>query len=172
MKPFLAIIPIMLIVSGCVSKRTYDRDIARLTSQLQAERGETGSSMTSIESRLVDKSRTLAELTDRYIKLQAEKKRASQRLNTFRGDIEELQRDISELKLVVGKNVEKFPSTTANEMLIKLIDMEYRVQELLRKEAEEAPPLEGLTGEGTEKNEETVGGGGGDGGGGGGGSSE
>lgn len=148
-------VPLIFIVSGCVSKRTYDRDIARLTRQLQAERGQRGSEMNSIESRLADKSKTVAKLTERYIQLQAEKKRAIDRLNRFRGDIMELQRGIAELKLVVGKNTEKFPSTTANEMLINLIDMEYRIQELLRKEAEEAPDVEEIIGGGVESEGQT-----------------
>jgi len=143
-------IPLALVFAGCVSKSTYDRDVARLTRQLQAERGETGSTMTSLEARLADKSATLTRLTESYIQLQAESKRGSERLNRFRADLEELQRDISEVKLVVGKNVEKFPSTTANEILIKLIDMEYRVQVLIKKEAEEAPPIEEITGRGAD----------------------
>ncbi len=129
-----------LLLSGCVSKSTYDRDVAALLNQLAKEKGTTASSINSMEAKVQSKASSLTRLTEKYMGLEKEHMRTKERLSSFRGDLENLRMDIAELKLVVSTNVDKLRSTMANELLIKIIDMEYRIQELLKKESEAPLP--------------------------------
>jgi septal ring factor EnvC (AmiA/AmiB activator) len=131
-----------LLLSGCVSKSTYDRDVAALLNKLAKNQGTTASSIDAMETRMKIKASSLTRLTEKYMVLEKEHMRTMERLSSFRDDLENLRKDIAELKLVVSTNIDKLRSTMANELLIKIIDMEYRVQELLRKESEtpHSPP--------------------------------
>lgn len=129
-----------LLLSGCVSKSTYDRDVAALLNKLAKEQGTTASSINAMETRMKNKASSLTRLTEKYIEIEKAYMRTMERLSSFRGDLENLRKDIAELKLVVSTNIDKLRSTMANELLIKIIDMEYRVQELLKKESETPLP--------------------------------
>ena len=48
-----------LLLSGCVSKSTYDRDIAALLNQLAKERGTKASSINAMEIRVKTKASSL-----------------------------------------------------------------------------------------------------------------
>ncbi len=129
-----------LLLSGCVSKSTYDRDVAALLNQLAKEKGATASSINAMEIRVQHKASSLTRLTEKYMELEKNHMRTMERLSSFRGDLDNLRNDIAELKLVVSTNIDKLRSTMANELLIKIIDMEYRVHELLKKESETSQP--------------------------------
>jgi septal ring factor EnvC (AmiA/AmiB activator) len=124
-----------LLLSGCVSKSTYDRDVAALLNQLAKERGTKASSINAMETQVKTKAGSLTRLTDKYMQLEREHMLTKERLSSFRDDLENLRKDVAELKLVVSTNIDKLRSTMANELLIKIIDMEYRVEELLRIES-------------------------------------
>ncbi len=129
-----------LSLSGCVSKRTYDRDVAALLNKLAKAQGTTASSINAMKMKMKNKASSLTRLTEKYMELEQEHMRTKERLSSFRDDLENLRKDIAELKLVVSTNIDKLRSTMANELLIKIIDMEYRVQELLKKESQPPSP--------------------------------
>lgn len=130
---------IALALSGCVSKRTYDRDVTALLNKLEMGEGISATSMRSLKTTVHSKSISLSKLTNKYTLLEKDYVRASERLNSFGKDLQTLKKDIAELKLVISINIDKLQSTVANEMLIKIIDMEYRIDELLEKESEPLP---------------------------------
>jgi peptidoglycan hydrolase CwlO-like protein len=130
---------IALALSGCVSKRSYDRDVSSLLNKLEQDKGRSANSMEIMESKVKSKAAVLSTLTGKYTTLEKDYIRARERLNSFNSDLQSLKKDIAELKLVVSINIDKLRSTVANEMLIKIIDMEYRIGELLKKESEPVP---------------------------------
>ena len=130
---------IALALSGCVSKRTYDRDVSALLNKLEHNKGSSADSIKIMESKVKSKAAVLSTLTDNYTTLEKDYIRARERLNSFNSDLQNLKKDIAELKLVVSINIDKLRSTVANEMLIKIIDMEYRIDELLKKESKPRP---------------------------------
>ncbi len=136
--PFLAL-SVILALSGCVSKRTYDRDVTALLNKLEQGKGKSADSIETMQSRLNNKDASLSMLTNRYTMLERDYVRVKKRLNTFDSDLQNFKKDIAELKLVVSINIDKLRSTVANEILIKIIDMEYRVDELLKKESQPLP---------------------------------
>ncbi len=127
---------IVLALSGCVSKRTYDRDVTALLNKLEKGKGTSADSRETMEAKIRSKTAILNTLTNKYMMLEKDYIRASERLNSFNDDLQDLKKDIAELKLVISVNIDKLKSTVANEMLIKIIDMEYRIDELLKKESE------------------------------------
>lgn len=126
-------------LSGCVPKAMYDKDVKKANANLIIARERIQELEAAYEAQARDKGRTVSVLTDRYIELQEQNKGMTRRLNSFRDELLNLQRDIAELKLVITRNMEKIRSSMANEMLIKLIDMEHNVGVLLKKEAEPEP---------------------------------
>ncbi|MEE9543910.1 MAG: hypothetical protein V3V95_09040 [Thermodesulfobacteriota bacterium] len=129
----------VMALSGCVSKRSYDRDVTNLLNKLEKGKGSSADSMQSLQSKIRSKSTSLNKLTNKYTLLEKDYVRASERLNSFGNDLQRLKKDMAELKLVISINIDKLRSTVANEMLIKIIDMEYRIDELLKKESEPLP---------------------------------
>ncbi len=130
---------VVMALSGCVSKRTYDRDVTALLNKLEKGQGNSVDSMQSMQVKMHSKTVSLKRLTNRYSLLEKDYVRASERLNSFGSDLQDLKKDIAELKFVISINIDKLKSTVANEMLIKIIDMEYRIDELLKKESEPLP---------------------------------
>jgi hypothetical protein len=135
----LLALSVVLALSGCVSKRTYDRDVTALLNKIEQGKGQSASSIGGMKSRLDTKNASLSLLTNKYIMLEKDYIRVKKRLNTFDSDLQSFKKDIAELRLVVSTNIDKLRSTVANEMLIKIIDMEYRVDELLKKESQPIP---------------------------------
>jgi len=124
-----------MLSTGCVSKYSYDRDVGRLASQLQAEREQNNYRVTALENTSTTKAQTLADLTNRYIELQKVNQRSQQRINNIRGDMNALLSDIEELKLIISSNVK---GAEAYEMLFKLDDMKARISGVISKDAEPA----------------------------------
>ncbi|HLC19225.1 MAG TPA: hypothetical protein VJM57_09465 [Thermodesulfobacteriota bacterium] len=123
-----------LVFAGCVSKGSY----LSLEQKLVEERAARIANQKALEAKLDDKSNTINELTERYMAIQKEKEGSRAWINGFRGELESLSRDLAELKLVISSNIEEMKTTMANEMLIKIIDMENRIGEMLKK-GEEGP---------------------------------
>ncbi|MFQ5737221.1 MAG: hypothetical protein ACE5GY_10250 [Thermodesulfobacteriota bacterium] len=117
---------------GCISRNAYNKNISRLASQLQNERAARAKDAENYEKKLREKSVTLTELTNRYITLQKESSAAHRKLGSLKGDLDTLLRDIAELKAVIFQNVK---GSVRNEMMIKLMEMQYRVKSLLKNKA-------------------------------------
>jgi len=64
------------------------------------------------------------------------------KLGRLTSDLQALQRDMTELKLVIFSN---FKGSQANEMMLKLNEMQRRVQEILRKSGEPLPSAPAAT---------------------------
>ncbi len=142
-KPALLLLLLVptLAFSGCISRSTYNRDMAKLLNKIAVGQQEYEKMANNLEAGGRDRAETLNKLTLRYMKLQKNHSKLLRRYNNFDNDLNEFAHDLSELKLVVNKNIDKIISSMANEMLIKIIDMEFRVNELRKKDAEELPPL-------------------------------
>jgi hypothetical protein len=136
----LVLIPVMAL-PGCISRSTYNRDMSKLLNKIKLDKQESEGIYDKLEAQNVDRSITLNKLTTRYIQLQKNHSRLQSRFNHFDKDLNAFSHDIAELKLVISKNMDKIRSSMANEMLIKIIDMEFRIEELRKKEAEELPLL-------------------------------
>lgn len=132
--PVIAVACFGMLSAGCVSKYSYDRDIGRLTSQLETEREQSMYRTTALENTSEAKAQSLAELTNRYIDLQKKNQDAQRRINNIKGDMNSLLSDIDELKLIISSNL-KGPE--AYELLFKLDDMEKRVRGVIAKDAEQ-----------------------------------
>lgn len=129
-----AIILSGILISGCISRGAYEQDIARLTARLQQERIEHANQIASMEVKLKDRAKSLADLTDRYMTLQ--KEREQYQVVGLKSDLEALSKDLAELKLVVASNAK---GAEANEMLMKIADMQKRINLLLEKEKNARP---------------------------------
>jgi len=129
------IMPVLFMGCG-VSRRTYDTNMAMVIDELNQERSARNSATRAFEVKVHERGRTLSDLTDRYITLKEQNDFNQAKLGRLKGDLERLLRDFSELKLVIFAN---FKGTQANEMLLKLNEMQRTVQELLKKSAEEPP---------------------------------
>lgn len=134
---FAMIISLGLVPAGCVSKLSYDRDIAYYTVQLQQERSDNAVRIKTLEAKLRDKGNTVNELTERYMALQKDRADLQVWQGKFKPELEALSKEISELKLVITTNADRLKGPVANEMLGKIADMENRVNELLRKKGYE-----------------------------------
>lgn len=126
-----AIIITALLLPGCVSRTTYDRDVGTLLTKIQKLKSDHALEVRALESKIHERGRSLNELTTRYMSLQEDNVQAQIKLGSLRGDLETLSKDVAELKLVIFTNVK---GSEANEMMIKLIDMQNRIQILLEKE--------------------------------------
>lgn len=118
-----------LLLTGCfVSKKDYDNNINRLANELRNERIEHAATVKALEIKLQERGKSLNELTARYMELVKEKEQSQLVFNGLKGELDVLLRDIAELRLVIFTNVK---GMEANEMMIKLIDMQNRVQVLI-----------------------------------------
>lgn len=124
-------------LSGCVSKATYDQDISTLLIKLQRERADNAQNVKALEIKLQERGKSLSEITNRLIMLQKEREQSYGKISHFRADIEAIQRDLAELKLVIFTNVK---GSEGNEMIIKIIDMQHRIQTILGAEKDISTP--------------------------------
>ncbi|MBI4950362.1 MAG: hypothetical protein HY955_09485 [Deltaproteobacteria bacterium] len=122
-----------LVFAGCVSRGAYEENIGNISGKLKAEKTARSTDVKILEQRLADRGKTLSDLTGRYIMLKAEKDSAQSKLDGLKADLDALMKDMSELKLVIFTNMR---GSEANEMMIKLNNMQKRVDRLLTKEAE------------------------------------
>lgn len=134
---------IMLASAGCVSRGAYEENIGVMSKKLQAEKAARATDVKSLEQRLAERGKTLSDLTDRYIRLKAEKDSAQAKLDGLKADLDALMKDMAELKLVVFTNMR---GSEANEMVMKINNMQKRVDRLILKDAEvksaaPAPPV-------------------------------
>ena len=133
LKPLALAVLLPLVFTGCVTRSSYEKGIDEMERRLAAERANNLASMSVIESKLEDKNSTLKEITERYMALQKGQEESQAWINGFRSELEAISKDLSELKLVISSNTNEMKSTVANEMLIKIIDMEHRIGEMLKK---------------------------------------
>lgn len=129
------IMPVLFMGCG-VSRRTYDTNMAMVIDELNQERTARNTANHALELKVNERGRTLSELTGRYMSLKEQNDFNQAKLGRLKGDLDRLLRDFSELKLVIFAN---FKGAQANEMLLKLNEMQRTVQELLKKSAEELP---------------------------------
>jgi len=126
-----ATLPLAMTSGGCISRGAYQENMAKLSKQMQAERIAHAKEIEKYEQRMRDKNDTIAKLTERFMALQETNAESKAKLDSLRGDLEALLRDMAELKMVVFHNVK---GSEGNEMIIKLMEMQHRVKNLLRNE--------------------------------------
>lgn len=137
----LAIIPLLVLASaalaaGCVSRTAHEGRVTVLLEQLHRERVENNAEKQLLETKVRERGRTLSGLTEMYMKVKEQNDISQGKLGRLEGDLEALQRDLSELKLVIYTNIK---GAHANEMILKLNEMQRRVQGILEKSGEPAP---------------------------------
>lgn len=131
------------VMPGCISRRAYEQNMATVTRRLETERTEKNEAIAKLEQKVQDRGRSLNELTAKYMDLQREHEKSQIRAHRLKSDLDALLRDMAELKMVVFANVK---GTQANEMMIKLMEMQNRIQLMLGRasekpsEEEEAAP--------------------------------
>src|SRR3989304_314895 len=124
-------------ILGCgVSRRDYETNMAMVLDELSQERSARYTSTRALEVKVHERGRTLSELTDRYMAVKEQNDFNQAKLGRLKGDLEGLLRDFSEMKLVIFAN---FKGSQANEMLLKLNEMQRTVQDLLKKSNEQLP---------------------------------
>lgn len=124
-------------VLGCgISRRDYDTNMAMVLSELEQERAARIVLQRAYEVKVHERGRTLSEITERYMAVKEQNDFNKAKLGRLNGDLERLLRDFSELKLVIFAN---FKGAQANEMILKLNEMQRTVQELLKKSKEQMP---------------------------------
>ncbi|WKZ33281.1 MAG: hypothetical protein QY316_02435 [Thermodesulfobacteriota bacterium] len=119
--------------TGCVSKTAHEGRVTILLEQLHRERMEKNAEIQLLETKVRERGRTLSGLTEMYMKIKAQNDTAQEKLGRLEGDLNALQNDLSELKLIVYSNLK---GSQANEMILKLNEMQRRVQAILEKSAE------------------------------------
>ncbi|MBI5492981.1 MAG: hypothetical protein HY893_08620 [Deltaproteobacteria bacterium] len=121
------------VMPGCISRRAYEANMASVMRTLDTERREKNEAIAKLEQKVQDRGRSLNELTAKYMDLQKEHEKSQIRFHRLKSDLDALLRDMAELKMVVFANVK---GTQANEMMIKLMEMQNRIQLMLGKAAE------------------------------------
>jgi outer membrane murein-binding lipoprotein Lpp len=129
----VAIVFLGMLSAGCVSKYSYDRDVGKLSSQLQSEREQSMYRTDALKSTSESKAQTLSDLTGRYIALQKLNQDSQRRINNIAGDMHALLANIDELKLIISSNLQ---GAVAYELLFKLDDMENRIRRVIVKDAD------------------------------------
>ena len=138
---FIGLLALPVLAQGCVSRGSYNENMAVLLHKMTAERAENAAAQRSLEIKVQERGKTLSELTTRYIDLKAQQDYSQAKLARLQSDLEGLLSSMSEMKLVIFTN---FKGSEANEMMLKLNSMQKTVQEILKKSNEpmpEAPPL-------------------------------
>ncbi len=121
------------VLPGCVSRSAYERNMTAVMRTMETERREKNEAIAKLELKVQDRGRSLNELTAKYMDLQKEHEKSQIRFHRLKTDLDALLRDMAELKMVVFANVK---GTQANEMMIKLMEMQNRIQLMLGKAAE------------------------------------
>ncbi len=138
--PLIPFLTASLSFSGCVSRSSYESDMAFLERQVMTERIVKEETVQKLEQKVQDKNKTLNALTERYGALQKEHEALQKWRNSFKDNLEALAKDIAELKLVISNNLPNMRGSVGNTMLIHLIDMENEIQGLLKVELPPPPP--------------------------------
>ena len=136
-KQFTLLVCASALISGCIGfvrESEYDRNMGELTRQLKIERAASASMAADYEHKLLDKSRTLTVLTERYMEMQKENENLQIWKGGFTRELETLAKDVAELKLVITKNLDNTSAFPITPLLMKVIDMEYRLNELRKKQ--------------------------------------
>lgn len=120
-------------LSGCVARSRYDEDIARLAIALQNEKIAKADELSQLEGRVQERGKTLSDLTARYMALEEENRKNTIKLSGLKDDLGKLLSDVKELKLVLFTNTK---GSEGKEMMIKLIEMEHRLNRLIEVEKE------------------------------------
>ncbi len=115
---------------GCISRSAYEENINRLATALQEEKAARAAAERQLDHKIQERGKTLGEMTNKYIELQRNYEQVQIKAVRFKGDLEKLLHDVDELKLVVHTNVR---GSHGSEMMIKLLDMEHRLNLLLDK---------------------------------------
>lgn len=118
--------------TGCVSKSAHEGRVAILLEQLHRERMEKNAEIQLLETKVRERGRTLSGLTEMYMKIKDQNDTAQTKLGGLDGDLNALQNDLAELKLIVYSNLK---GSQANEMILKLNEMQRRIQAILEKGA-------------------------------------
>lgn len=121
-------------LSGCVSLSAYEEDVAKLTTALQNEKAARAEAERKTDSRVQERGKSLNDMTNKYIELQKKYEQVQVKVLRLRSDFEKLLHDVDELKLVVHTNVK---GSVGSEIMIKLLDMENRLNTLMDKETAE-----------------------------------
>lgn len=121
-------------LSGCVSLSAYEEDVAKLTIALQNEKAARVEAERKSDYRGQERGKSLSEMTNKYIELQKSYELVQIKVLRLKGDFEKLLHDVDELKLVVHTNVK---GSAGSELMIKLLDMENRLNILLDREKDE-----------------------------------
>ncbi|HBG45788.1 MAG TPA: hypothetical protein DDW94_02255 [Deltaproteobacteria bacterium] len=130
------------ILSGCVSRRACEENISYLVDKLNREKASGNEEIGLLEVKVKERGRAIGDITGRYIKLMDQHDISEAKLGRLTSDLQALQRDMTELKLVIFSN---FKGSQANEMMLKLNEMQRRVQEILRKSGEPLPSAPAAT---------------------------
>ncbi|MBI5452994.1 MAG: hypothetical protein HY956_00025 [Deltaproteobacteria bacterium] len=134
---FLLTAVLLAASAGCISRGAYDENMGAISKRLAAEKTARSIEVKTLEQRLAERGKTLSDLTDRYIRLKAEKDSAQAKLDGLKADLDALMKDMAELKLVIFTNMR---GSEANEMVMKLNNMQKRVDRLLVRDAEMKNP--------------------------------
>lgn len=126
-------LPMVVASGGCISRGAYQQNMGQLADQLQAERAAHALDIEKYDARLRDKNDTMVKLTERFMALQKKNADSQAKLDSLKNDLETLLRDMAELKMVIFHNVK---GSEGNEMIIKLMEMQHRVKNLLRSETD------------------------------------
>jgi len=126
-----ATLPLAMTSGGCISRGAYQENMAKMANKLQAEKIAHAKELEKYEQKMREKNDTIAKLTERFMALQETNAESKAKLDSLKGDLEALLRDMAELKMVVFHNVK---GSEGNEMIIKLMEMQHRVKNLLRNE--------------------------------------
>ncbi|MBI5643213.1 MAG: hypothetical protein HY954_07035 [Deltaproteobacteria bacterium] len=130
-------------MQGCVSRSAYEENMQVMSERLRAEKTANASAVKSLETRVQERGKTLSELTARYMQLKEDKDSAQAKLDRLQNDFEALLKDMAELKLVIFTNVK---GSASNEMMMKINNMQNRVQKLINKEpAATLTPVQAVT---------------------------
>jgi len=118
------------LLSGCVSKKVYERDTRRLIEALRNERAAHAEAVKKKDYRISEQASALKKITERYAGLQERSRRSESAFHALRGDLEALLHDTEELRLVVRTNMD---GSVGREMEIKLEKMRRNITRLLNR---------------------------------------
>lgn len=133
----LSLLSLTILSSGCVSRRAYDENVSILIQRLNNQKADHNAEVRSLELKVQERGRSLSDITNRYMELKQQNDYSQSKLNNFQKDMDALLTDMAELKLVIFTN---FKGSEANEMMLKITNMQKRIQELLKKSNEALTP--------------------------------
>lgn len=128
-------------LSGCVRRSDYDRDVNDLERKLRQERIINAANLKDLELKLRDKSRSVNELTQRYMELQETAAGLKAWKAGFDKELSALSADVDELRLIFTKNAANIKGPAPFALHTKMVDIETRLNALMKlREAEAVQP--------------------------------